>query len=344
MSGTVRVGVIGCGRIGRLHAENLAHLVPGAELVAVADPVASAAQEVAAACPGVIPYEDPRRLLDDASIDALVVASPTDTHARFLWEASTRGKHVFCEKPIDLDLERARASVRSASRAGVILQVGFNRRFDPTFARIASLVRSGDVGAVHLVRITSRDPAPPPVEYLRSSGGLYFDMSIHDLDMARFIAYDEPVSVFATGSVLVDSEIGDAGDVDTAALVLRYRGGALALIDNSRRAVYGYDQRVEVFGESGCLSSDHRTATAVTRWDAEGQRREPPLNFFLERYRESYLAEMKAFIEAVHEQRPAPVDGDDGIRAIELALAAQQSAIERRPILLEEISVKWRAA
>src|SRR5262249_34429113 len=158
----------------------------------------------AAACPGALGYDDPRRLLEDASIDALVVASPTDTHARYLWEASTRGKHVLCEKPIDLDVDRARASVRSAARAGVILQVGFNRRFHPTFARMASSVRAGDVGTVQLVRITSRDPAPPSLDYIRSSGGLFFDMSIHDLDMARFVAYDEPVSVFATGSVLVD--------------------------------------------------------------------------------------------------------------------------------------------
>ena len=343
MGETVRVGVIGCGRIGRLHCENLSRM-PGVDVVGIADLRLDVAKDVAATCHVGRAFDDPRRLLQDSSIDALVIASPTDTHAPLLWEAATRGKHVFCEKPIDLDLARARAAVRSAERAEIILQIGFNRRFDPTFARIAELVRAGDVGLVHLVRISSRDPAPPPVKYIRSSGGIFLDMTIHDFDMVRYLANDEPESVYAAGSVLVDPSIGRVGDVDTAALVLKYRSGALALIDNSRRAVYGYDQRVEVFGSKGCLTAGHRTPTEVMHWGEEGQRLEGPLHFFLERYRESYLAEMESFISSVRDRSPAAVDGEDGLRAIELAVAAALSRKEKRPVQLEEVIEKSEAA
>jgi myo-inositol 2-dehydrogenase/D-chiro-inositol 1-dehydrogenase len=343
MGETVRIGVIGCGRIGRLHCENLARM-RGVEIVGVSDLRLDVAKEVAAAVRVGRAFDDPRRLLQDTSIDALVIASPTDTHAPFLWEAATRGKHIFCEKPLDLDLAKARAAVRSAERAEVVLQVGFNRRFDPTFARIAELVRAGDVGLVHVVRISSRDPAPPPVKYIRASGGIFLDMTIHDHDMARYVANDEPDTVYAAGSVLVDPSIGRVGDIDTAAVVLRYRSGALALIDNSRRAVYGYDQRVEVFGSKGCLTAGHRTPTEVTHWGEEGQRREGPLPFFIERYRESYLAEMEAFVASVRERRPALVDGEDGLRAIELAVAAALSRREKRPVQLDEIAAKSEAA
>jgi myo-inositol 2-dehydrogenase/D-chiro-inositol 1-dehydrogenase len=341
---TICVGVVGCGRIGRLHCENLAHLVEGVELVGVADHRLDVAQEVAASCPKARAYDDPRRLLQDDSVDAIVIASPTDTHAKLIWEAAARGKHIFCEKPVDVDLVRARAAVSSAERAGVVMQVGFNRRFDPTFARIAGAVRAGDIGAVHVVRITSRDPAPPPAAYLRSSGGLFLDMTIHDLDMARFVGGDEPETVFAAGSALIDPGVGRAGDVDTAAVVLHYRNGALALIDNSRRAVYGYDQRVEVFGSKGCLTSANPARTEVALWDERGVRGDGPLDFFLERYRESYVAEMKAFVDSVRDDRPAAIDGEDGIKAIELAIAAQRSCREGRPVRIHEVAAKSEAA
>lgn len=340
----VRIGVLGAGRIGRLHAENLARLVPGARVVAVADARIDVARAAAAACPGARAVEDSRRLVDAADLDAVVIASPTDTHAPLLEAAAAAGKHVFCEKPLDLDLERARVAADAVRRAGVLLQIGFNRRWDPSFRRIAESVRGGGIGDVHLVRITSRDPSPPPAEYVRSSGGLFLDMAIHDLDMARYASGREVETVFAEGSVLVDPSIGHAGDVDTAAVTLRLDGGALALIDNSRRAVYGYDQRVEVFGSRGCLAAGNVTPTTVSRWDEAGQHREPPLPFFLERYRESYVEELAAFVRCIRDGHAPSPGGEDGLRALELAACAKRSWRERRPVAVHEIAAKARAA
>ena len=340
----VRVGVLGAGRIGRLHAENLARLVPGARVVAVADARMEAAREAAAACPEARAVEDSLRLVEASDLDAVVIASPTATHAPLLEAAAAAGKHVFCEKPIDLDLPRARAAVAAAERAGILLQIGFNRRFDPAFRRTAASVHAGEIGEVHLVRITSRDPSPPPADYVRTSGGLFFDMAIHDLDMARFVSGCDVESVYADASVLADPEIGRAGDVDTAAITLRLTGGALVLIDNSRRAVYGYDQRVEVFGARGCLAAGNRTLTTVERWDHAGQHREPPLPFFLERYRESYVLELSAFVDCVHARRAPEPGGADGLRALELAACARRSLAERRPVRVDEVAVRSRAA
>jgi myo-inositol 2-dehydrogenase/D-chiro-inositol 1-dehydrogenase len=330
MVSEIALGVIGAGRIGRLHAENLSRRIAGARVAAIADPDTEAARR--AATDGTRVMVDPRELLDDPGIDAVVVCSPTDTHAPLLEAAATRGKHVFCEKPIDLDLDRAVRAARALERAGVVFQVGFNRRFDPSFRRVAELVRAGEIGAPHLVRISSRDPAPPPPDYVRASGGLFLDMSIHDLDMARFVAGDEVVEVFAAASVLVDPVIGAAGDVDTAGNMLRFRGGAIGLIDNSRRAVYGYDQRVEVFGAKGCLGATNPTPTEVSLWNEHGRRSDRLMQFFLERYRESYVAEMETFVSCVREGREAPVSGRDGVKAIELALAAGRSRREARPV------------
>jgi myo-inositol 2-dehydrogenase/D-chiro-inositol 1-dehydrogenase len=327
----IGLGVIGAGRIGRLHAGNLARRTLGVELCGIADPRLEAAESCAAFCK-TRAFADWRRLLEDALVRAVVVCSPTDTHAAILEAAADAGKHVFCEKPIDLDLERARQAVAAVEGAGLLLQVGFNRRFDPTFRRIGDLVRAGDIGVPQLVRITSRDPAPPPLEYVRSSGGLFLDMTIHDLDMARYLANAEVEEVFARASNLVDPRIGEAGDVDTAAIVLRFETGALALIDNSRRAVYGYDQRLEVFGPKGCLTAPNRTPTEVRRWTEAGQERERPFEFFLDRYEESFALEMELFVEALREGKSAPVTGDDGLRAIELALAALESSRTGNPV------------
>jgi myo-inositol 2-dehydrogenase/D-chiro-inositol 1-dehydrogenase len=329
MPDTVAVGVIGAGRIGRLHADNLRR-IPGARLAAIADPRLAAAQ--AAAGNGTRAIRDFRELLDDGDVHAVVVSSPTDTHAAIVEAASARGKHVFCEKPIDLDLDRARRALAAARRAGVRLQVGFNRRFDAGFARLAEVVRAGGIGTPELVRISSRDPHPPSIEYVKSSGGMFLDMSIHDLDMARFLAGDEVEEVFATASCLVDPEIGRAGDVDTATIALRFRGGALGLIDNSRRAAYGYDQRAEVFGSKGCVTAANPTRTRVEHWTEEGRRSERLMDFFLDRYAESFLAEMQEFVRSVVEDREPAVCGEDGLCAIELALAAQRSFRERRPV------------
>ena len=251
MTEKVTIGIIGAGRIGRLHAENLAFRVPGAQVLAVSDIVPEVAQRCAAACGIPRALEDYRRILDDPAVEAVAICSSTDSHAQIIEEAAAAGKHIFCEKPIDFDLARIDRALAAVERAGVLLQVGFNRRFDPSFRRVRELVAAGAVGQPHLVRITSRDPAPPPIAYIQVSGGIFLDMTIHDFDMARFLIGSEVREVFAVGEVLVDPAIGAAGDLDTVLVTLRFENGALGMIDNSRRAVYGYDLRVEVFGSGG---------------------------------------------------------------------------------------------
>jgi myo-inositol 2-dehydrogenase/D-chiro-inositol 1-dehydrogenase len=332
MSEPVPVGVIGAGRIGRLHAKNLRQ-IRGARLAAIADPRLAAAEQ-AAVGNGARATEDWRELLQDDVIRAVVVCSPTDTHATIIEGAAAAGKHIFCEKPIDLDVDRAREALRAAERSGVRIQVGFNRRFDPSLGRVAELVRRGEIGTPELVRISSRDPHPPPIDYLKSSGGLFLDMSIHDLDMARHLVGDEVREIFATGSNLVDREIGRAGDIDTATITLQFRNGALGVIDNSRRAVYGYDQRVEVFGSNGCLTVGNPTPTSVSLWNENGRSSDRLMDFFVDRYAESFVIEMEAFIDCIRVGREPTATGLDGVRAIELALAAQRSLQERRPVRL----------
>jgi myo-inositol 2-dehydrogenase/D-chiro-inositol 1-dehydrogenase len=304
-------------------------------LCAVADPNLDAARAVGQACNVPRSVSDWYDVVTDPEVEAVVICSPTDTHAPILEAAAAAGKHVFCEKPIDLDLQRATAAVAAASRAGIRLQVGFNRRFDPSFARVAAGVRRGEIGTPHLVRITSRDPEPPPVSYVRGSGGMFLDMSIHDFDMARFLTGQEVVEVHAMATSLVDIEIGRAGDVDTAIISLRFADGMLGCIDNSRRAVYGYDQRIEVFGERGALTADNTAPTTVSRWDASGRIAERPHFFFLERYRDAYIAEMQEFVTALQEEREPAVGGRDGLQALRIGLAARRSRQENRPVAVE---------
>jgi myo-inositol 2-dehydrogenase/D-chiro-inositol 1-dehydrogenase len=332
----VHIGVIGAGRIGRVHAEHLATRIPAARLAAVADINPTAAAELAARY-GVPAYTDPRYLFDDSDITAVAICSNTDTHARLIIEAAQAGKHIFCEKPIDLDLARIDQALQAVAAAGVKLMVGFNRRFDPSFRKAHELVAKGAIGTVHMLRITSRDPAPPPLAYVRVSGGLFLDMTIHDFDMARYLG-GEVEEVFAAGSVLVDPAIGTAGDIDTAIVLLRLRGGALGAIDNSRRAVYGYDQRVEVFGSEGMVAVGNRTPDSHVLSDARGVHSALPLYFFMERYTESFLAEMEAFVECLREDKPPPVSGQDGRQAVVIALAAQQSLREQRPVRVAAIT------
>jgi myo-inositol 2-dehydrogenase/D-chiro-inositol 1-dehydrogenase len=334
---SIAVGIIGAGRIGRIHAENLHHLVPGAHLAAVADVFPDKVLPWARTLGLERVSREPREVIEDAGIQAVVVCTSTDTHADLVVAAAERGKHVFCEKPIDLTLGKARRAVQRAERAGVKLQVGFNRRFDHNFRRIRDLVSSGAVGTPHVVRITSRDPGPPPVEYVRSSGGIFLDMMIHDFDMARFLTGSEVVDVFARGAVLVDPAIGQAGDVDTAIVTLTFASGALGVIDGSRGATYGYDQRVEVFGSKGAASCENDTASSVRLSDASGVTGEKPLHFFLERYQRAFLDEMRAFVAALREDRPVPVTGEDGLRPIAIALAAGRSLEERRPVRVADV-------
>jgi myo-inositol 2-dehydrogenase/D-chiro-inositol 1-dehydrogenase len=333
----VRVGIIGAGRIGRLHAENLVRRVPGVEVVAIADVRREAAERCAQALCIPKAYDDPEPIFADPKIQAVLICSSTDTHAEFIERAARAGKHIFCEKPIALDLEAINRALAATERAGVVLQVGFNRRFDPNFAEARRLVTEGRIGRPHLLRITSRDPEPPPIDYVKVSGGIFLDMTIHDFDMARFLMGEEVVEVYATGSVLVDKQIGEAGDVDTAVVTLRFESGALGVIDNSRRAVYGYDQRVEVFGERGMIRVENPKPHTALLSSIDGDHAPPLLHFFVERYVESYVRELSAFILAIQEGKVPLVTGLDGKIAVVMGYAAKRSLAEGRPVRLSEI-------
>jgi myo-inositol 2-dehydrogenase/D-chiro-inositol 1-dehydrogenase len=314
------IAVIGAGRIGRIHAANIA-ANPAARLVGVADVDEAAAEALARSCGA-----DPLTLDEALAASAVLIASPTSTHTDYIERAAAAGHAIFCEKPIDLSAERVRACLRTVQRAGVALMVGFNRRFDPHFLALKRRLDAGEIGALEMLTIISRDSAPPPPGYIATSGGLFRDMMIHDLDMARFLLGEEPVEVHAAASCLVDAAIGAAGDVDTAVVTLRTAGGRLCQISNSRRATYGYDQRIEAHGAKGLLRAGNVTATTVERANADGFVSDPALPFFLERYAVAYCAELDAFIAAVtHGMAPAP-SGDDGLRALVLADAATESA------------------
>ena len=335
---TLNVGLIGAGRIGKIHGETLARRIPQARLAAIADVHLPAAEELAAhldggrAAPRAV--DDYRRLLDDAQVEAVVIASASDTHAQIVEEAAAAGKQIFCEKPIDFDLARIDRALAAVAHAGVKLQVGFNRRFDANFRKVREMVAAGKIGQPHVLRITSRDPAPPPIEYVKVSGGLFLDMTIHDFDMARFLMGSEVCEVYATGAVLVDPAIGQAGDVDTALITLTFENGAIGAIDNSRRAVYGYDQRVEVFGSEGMVAAGNEAPDRHVYANASGVHHSLPYYFFLERYLDSYIAEMQAFVEAVLHDKAPPVSGQDGRIPVVLGLAAQQSLREKRAVRL----------
>jgi myo-inositol 2-dehydrogenase/D-chiro-inositol 1-dehydrogenase len=323
----LRLGVVGFGRIGQLHAANVL-ACPDATLAAVADPRFAAGD---APLDGVPAHADPCRVLDDPAIDAVLLCSPTPTHAELIRRAATAGKHVFCEKPVDLDPAVAHAALALAEAHGVHVQIGFNRRFDPSFRRVADAVRGGEIGALCMVRVISRDPSPPPPEYVRDSGGIFLDMMIHDFDMVRFVSGSEVVEVFARGAVRVDPRIGEAGDVDTALVSLRLASGALALIENSRQATYGYDQRVEAFGTAGAIEACNPTAAATLLKTAAGERSEKPMPFFVERYEQAYRIELAEFLAAVRERRRPAVSARDGLAPLLIGLAAARSLASGRP-------------
>ncbi|MCC7156254.1 MAG: inositol 2-dehydrogenase [Bryobacterales bacterium] len=334
----LNIGIIGAGRIGRVHAETLAFRVPEAFPMAVADVNHEAAAAVADRCGIPKVSADYRDVLNDSSIQAVLICSSTATHADLVVEAAAAGKHIFCEKPVDLTLARIDKALAAVSKAGVKLQIGFNRRFDANFARVRQAVASGEVGTPHRLHIISRDPAPPPLAYVKVSGGMFLDMTIHDFDMARFLIGDEVEEVYTAAGVLVDPEIGKAGDVDTAVIVLRFRNGVIGTIDNSRRAVYGYDQRAEVLGDKGSIATANCYPNQATVSTAESVRRDLPLNFFMDRYTESFASEIRAFVEAVAGDKPVPVTGADGRIPVVMGLAARKSYDERRPVRLSEIA------
>jgi myo-inositol 2-dehydrogenase/D-chiro-inositol 1-dehydrogenase len=331
----LRIGVIGVGRIGRMHAELIAHQVPGAALAAVYDSHEPAARGVAAELrvPAAATVEELLR----SDLDAVAICSSSDTHVDLLIAAADAGKAVFCEKPVSLDLGELDRALGAVDAAGVPFQIGFNRRFDPAHASVRDAVASGAIGDPHLVRISSRDPAPPPLEYVRTSGGLFLDMMIHDFDMARFLTGSEVVEVFARGAVRVDPSFAQADDVDTALVTLVHADGCLTAIDNSRRAAYGYDQRVEVFGSDGVALSENPRAYTGAVVTAEGERRPPHAYFFLERYLPSYVREWQAFVEAVKTGMTPPVSTGDARAPLLIGLAALRSLHEGRTVRLEEV-------
>lgn len=333
----MNVGVIGAGRIGKIHAENLAYRIPETTVTAIADINYAAAQETAAKLNIPFATGDYHLLLQRDDVDVVVVCSATDTHTPIIIEAARAGKHIFCEKPIDIDLRRIDQALEAVRAAGVKLQIGFNRRFDANFRRARRAVETGEIGTPHLLHIISRDPAPPPISYVKVSGGMFVDMTIHDFDMARFLMGSEVVEVYAEAGVMVDPAIGEAGDVDTAVIMLRFANGAIGTIDNSRRAVYGYDQRVEVFGSAGSIRTENNYPNSATLSTAERVSTDLPLNFFLERYAESYLVEMRDFVNAVLNDQPVPVTGEDARHPVVMALAARKSVDEHRPVKLSEI-------
>jgi myo-inositol 2-dehydrogenase/D-chiro-inositol 1-dehydrogenase len=333
----LRFAVLGVGRIGKIHAANLATRIPRAEVVALADPVPDALAAAASRLGIRRTFADYRQALELPDVDAVAVCTPTDTHYQILLDAASARKHIFCEKPVALEIEKIRHVNQHVAACGVQMMVAFNRRFDPNFAKVHELVQAGKIGVPHVVRITSRDPAPPPESYIRSSGGIFLDMTIHDFDMARFLVGSEVIEVFARAAVLVDPMFERAGDWDTAVTLLSFASGALGAIDNSRKAVYGYDQRVEVFGSQGMVAVSNNTPDTHVLFDSTGAHASLPLYFFMERYTESYLREMQAFVDAVLDGKPVPVTGEDGLAAVRIALAAARSARERRPVKLEEI-------
>jgi len=336
-SNTLKFGVIGAGRIGKIHAENLATRIPGVQVAAIADVSLPVAEEVAGRLHIQTAFEDYHAILNDPAINAVAICSSTDTHAKIMTEAALAGKHIFCEKPIAYDLVKIDSALKVVDKAGVKLQIGFNRRFDPNFRKVHEMVAEGKIGTPHIIRITSRDPAPPPVSYVKVSGGLFLDMTIHDFDMARYLSGSEVIEVYSAAGVMVDPEIGNAGDVDTAVIILRFANGAIGTIDNSRKAVYGYDQRVEVFGSGGMVQSYNNTPDNNVYANADGVHSARPLYFFLERYMESFITEMKDFVKSIRENTSPPVTGVDGRIPVVIGMAAKKSYLENRPVKLSEI-------
>jgi myo-inositol 2-dehydrogenase / D-chiro-inositol 1-dehydrogenase len=334
---TLNIGIIGVGRIGKVHAESLVTRVMGVKVLAIADVALNAAQETAVRLNVPTATADYRQLLENPDIHAVIICSATDTHAQMIVESAEAGKHIFCEKPIAFDLNKIDSALQAAEKAGVKLQIGFNRRFDPNFARVRQAVQSGEIGQPHMMHIISRDPAPPPISYIKVSGGIFLDMTIHDFDMARFLIGSEVTEIYTAAGVMVDPAIGEAGDLDTAVIMLKFANGVIGTIDNSRKAVYGYDQRVEVFGSRGAVNTSNQYPNSAVVSTPETIRRDLPLNFFMERYTESYRAEMQAFVSAVVNDEPVPVTGLDGRISVVMGMAARKSYEENRPVRLDEI-------
>lgn len=332
----VKIGIIGAGRIGKIHTDNLLRL-PATEIVAVSDLFAGPELQAWASERGIaIVTTDSNEVIANPEIDAIFICSSTDTHVPLIKQAAEEGKHIFCEKPVSMDIRQTEEALEAVRKAGVKLQIGFNRRFDHNFKRVREHVQGGLIGEPHIVKITSRDPNPPHPDYIKVSGGIFMDMMIHDFDMARFLSGSEVEEVHAIGNVLINPVFAEYGDVDTAIVTLRFANGALGVIDNSRQAVYGYDQRVEVFGSKGSTAATNDHPTTVEISTADGITRDKPLHFFLERYNAAYVEETQMFIDCIVNDKPLPVEGNDGLQAERIALVAKLSSQLGRPVKVSE--------
>ena len=332
----IKVALAGLGRIGKIHLKNLCRNFPEIEVIAVMD-VFDESKAIADEYNIPVFVKDFDQLLAVEGVDAVVICSPTDTHADYVIKAAKAGKQIFCEKPLDLSLDRVQDVLQIVNDCGVKLMLGFNRRFDPEFKKIRQLVINDAIGEPQIVKITSRDPGPPPVSYIKVSGGMFLDMTIHDFDMARYISGKQVKEVYAKGAVMVDPEIGNAGDIDTAIITLTFEDDTMAVIDNCRKAVYGYDQRLEVFGSKGMAQAENNFPNNHKLYTETGVSGDLPLHFFLERYDASYNQEIREFIDALVSGGEMPVDGNDGLQSIAIGLAAKKSVAVGRPVNMSEI-------
>ncbi|HJO95274.1 MAG TPA: inositol 2-dehydrogenase [Victivallales bacterium] len=332
MSNKMTVAVIGGGRIGKVHAESIINFIPEVEIKCMADTWAGAGEW---AEQHNIPFTtDIDSVFTDIEIDAVLICTATDTHVKYIIEAANAKKHIFCEKPIDQDINKINEAIQAVKENNVKFQIGFNRRFDHNFKAAKQAIEDGKVGDVRFVNITSRDPGAPPIEYVKVSGGMFMDMTIHDFDMARFLAGSEVEEVYAKGAVMVDPEIGKAGDVDSAAIILKFKNGAIGMINNCREASYGYDQRAEVFGSKGAVEIKNDTGSTASISTSDGVVSDKPLYFFMDRYTQSYVSEIKDFVDAVTNNKPTPTNTTDGLKSVEIARAATESAKTGLPVKL----------
>lgn len=334
----LKLGIIGAGRIGQVHATSITNNVKNATVHMIADPFMNEDKIKWINELGIENITtDYKEILENKDIDAVLICSSTDTHSSISIEAARAGKHIFCEKPIDHDLAKIQMVLEEVEKAGIKYQVGFNRRFDNNFKAIKNAVMEGKIGTPHIIKVTSRDPEAPGIDYVKVSGGMFLDMTIHDFDMVRYLSGSEVEEVYAMGGVLINPEIGEAGDIDTAIITLKLKNGALAVIDNSREAAYGYDQRAEVFGSLGSVAISNDSGSKAIISTKDGVVSEKPLYFFLERYMQSFSEEVNQFVEAIINDKDVPVNANDGLQPVLIGLAAKKSLEERRPVKISEI-------
>ncbi|MDO4324750.1 MAG: inositol 2-dehydrogenase [bacterium] len=334
----VTVGIIGAGRIGKVHTQSICNYVKNATIKTIADPFMNEQTAAWAKSMGVKnTTKDYKEILADPEIDAVLICSSTNTHSPISVEAIKAGKHVFCEKPIDHDIAKIKEVIDALKDSKVKYQVGFNRRFDHNFEAVKNAVVAGKIGEPHIIKVTSRDPEPPSAEYAAVSGGMFLDMTIHDFDMVRFLAGCDAEEIYVQSAVLVDPAIGEAGDVDTAVITLKMENGAIAVIDNSRRAAYGYDQRAEVFGSKGMVATSNDTESSAVLSTVDGVTGEKPLYFFLERYMQSFAKEVTCFINAIENDTDTPLGVEDGLKPVLMGIAAKKSVEEHRPVKISEV-------